>query len=116
MKKILSYTVLLSALSLGSCKKYLEKLPDNRTEVTAAEQVTMLLTTAYPQASYITFAESMSDNAEDKEISGGEPENLHPFLFQDVLGANYDSPEIYWHACYKAIAAANQALEVINSA
>jgi hypothetical protein len=116
MKKVLSYTILLIALSLGSCKKYLEKLPDNRTEVTAAEQVTMLLTTAYPQANYITFAESMSDNAEDKEITGGEPENSHPFLFQDVLGATLDYPEMYWHSCYKAIAAANHALEVINSA
>jgi hypothetical protein len=68
------------------------------------------------------FAEAMSDNVEDKGTgyAGLDPEsvkvNQQSFLFQDVQSKDLDSPEFYFHACYKAIAAANQALEIINEA
>ena len=67
MKKHISYIILLSAVILGSCEKYLDKEPDNRTTINTPSQLAQLLTSAYPRATYILFTESMSDNAEDKE-------------------------------------------------
>src|SRR4028118_1106531 len=66
MKKLALYTLLITAFSLAGCKKYLDKSPDNRTEIKTPEQIAQLLATAYPQGNYILFTESMSDNAEDK--------------------------------------------------
>ena len=121
MKKLVFYSVLISLPAFTGCKKFLEKEPDNRTTVSTPEQVTQLLVTAYPKATYINFCESMSDNAEDKgQGSGPDPEsikvNRQSYLFQDVESKDLDSPEFYFHACYKAIAAANEALEVIAKA
>src|SRR5215213_9408250 len=122
MKKILVYIFLFGTIGLTSCKKFLEKEPDNRTTPTSPEQVTQLLVSAYPKASYLNFAESMSDNAEDKGTgsAGLDPEspriNQQSFLFEEVQSTDLDSPDFYFYACYKAIAAANQALEIIGKA
>src|SRR5687768_10992150 len=122
MKKLVLYIFLSAVIGLSGCKKFLEKEPDNRTTPTSPEQVTQLLVSAYPKASYLNFAESMSDNAEDKGTGFGglDPEspliNQQSFLFQDVQSTDLDSPEFYFQACYKAIAAANQALEIIGNA
>lgn len=100
----------------GSCKKFLEQPPDNRAELNSPEQVSQLLGTAYPQANYMSFFESISDNVADKGAGQLERTNIDPFFFEDVKDDQQDSPEFYWYACYAAIAAANQALEVCNTA
>ena len=122
MKKILFYTCLFGALSLAGCKKYLDKEPDNRTQIKTPDQIAQLLTSAYPQASYILFAESMSDNAEDKGSGGTgydfvDKINRQSYRYEVVESSpdDLDSPDYYWNACYKAIAAANQALEIIEA-
>jgi hypothetical protein len=113
MRKLLPilfcYTLLIST---GSCKKFLEQPPDNRAVLNSPEKVSQLLGTAYPQANYMAFCESISDNVADKGIGSLERTNIDPFNFKDVANNQEDSPEFYWNACYKAIASANQALEV----
>jgi len=105
--------LLVPGLFFSGCKKYLEQAPDERTQLNSVEKVAELLVTAYPRANYITFTEAMSDNAADKGTSGGEPVNRDPWFFEDVKSRDEDSPDFYWNACYKAIAAANHALEAI---
>lgn len=122
MNKPFSYIILLCAFSLGSCSKYLDKEPDNRTNIKTPEQVAQLLTGAYPHASYILFTESMSDNAEDKEGGGSgydyvdriNAQSYRYNVVEESPDAN-DGPDYYWTACYKAIAAANQALQIISA-
>src|SRR5688572_29779510 len=124
MKKIIFYVSLMSAILFGGCKKYLDKEPDNRTQVKTPEQIAQLLATAYPQGNYILFCESMSDNAEDKGSGSSGLEfadkiNRQSYRFEVVVVTpeDIDGPDFYWNSCYKAIAAANQALEYIaNSA
>src|SRR5215203_3643258 len=122
MKKISFFLFSIGLLAVTGCKKFLEKEPDNRTTVTSPEQVKQLLVSAYPKASYFPFTEPMTDNAEDKGqgVVGLDPElvriNLQSYMFQDVEATGKDSPEAFWDACYKAIASANQALEVIDKA
>ncbi len=121
MKKLLYLFVAAVVLVGTGCKKYLDKEPDNRTTVTTPEQIAQLLTTAYPQANYIPFCEAMSDNAEDKVSTGTgydfmDKINRESFRYEvvEVSLDEGDHPDSYWNACYKAIAAANQALEYIR--
>jgi hypothetical protein len=116
MQKILLYTTFSLLLTTTGCKKFLEKNPDNRASVTTPAQVSQLLGTAYPQANYMPFAESISDNVTDKGTGNQERTNIDPYFFRDVSDNQQDSPEGYWNACYTAIAAANQALEAIKNA
>ena len=122
MKRIILYASLVSFVSLAGCKKYLDKEPDNRTQVRTPDQIAQLLTTAYPKGSYILFTESMSDNAEDKGAGGTgydfvDQINRQSYRYEVVESSpdDLDSPDFYWNACYKAIAAANQALEYIEA-
>lgn len=118
MKRI-GYPVLLG-ICIASCNKQLDKLPDNRTVITNVDQVTQLLTSAYPHAVYMSFTEPMSDNAEDKGSAPAtaDPEsyqiNSQAYRFEDVTSIKFDSPIAYWDSCYKAIAVANQALTYCN--
>ncbi len=116
MKKLMAYTALLLAGGFSGCSKFLEKAPDNRTELNTPEKVSQLLGTAYPQANYMDFAESMSDNVADKGIGAPDLTNTGSFRFEDISDNNQDSPEYFWNAAYAAIAAANQALQTCNSA
>lgn len=101
---------------VSGCSDYLEQLPDQRTELNTPEKVAELLASAYPQANYITFLEAMSDNAEDKALTGSDIVNREPWFFNDVPDRNEDTPDFYWFAAYSAIAAANHALAVIDNA
>lgn len=116
MKKLLIYTSVCLAFTAGGCKKFLEQSPDNRASLNTPEQVSQLLGTAYPQANYMTFAESSSDNVADKGAGVLENTNLDPYMFNDVRDDQEDSPEFYWNACYAAVAVANQALETCSKA
>jgi hypothetical protein len=112
MQKLLTYTLLISLLgSASSCKKFLEKNPDNRASLESPEQVSQLLATAYPQNNYMAFCESISDNVSDKGTGGLDLTVVQPYFFRDVTENEQDSPEGYWNSCYAAISAANQALE-----
>jgi starch-binding outer membrane protein, SusD/RagB family len=116
MQKILSYTAFALLITTAGCKKFLEKNPDNRASLNTPEQVSQLLGTAYPQANYMAFCESISDNVADKGAGEQDKTNIDPYFFRDVTDREQDSPEYYWDACYTAIAAANQALETIRNA
>lgn len=103
-------------LSSG-CKKYLEHQPDDRTELNSPVKVAELLANAYPHGNYITMAESMSDNAGDKGTTGRDLPNSSAWNYIDQIDANSeDTPPFYWNSCYKAISAANYALEAIEKA
>ncbi|MCA0395844.1 MAG: RagB/SusD family nutrient uptake outer membrane protein [Bacteroidetes bacterium] len=113
---IIRHILLFSLPLLAGCSKYLEKSPDNRTELNSPEKVSQLLGTAYPQGNYMGFAEAMSDNVADKGVGTVDITNATSYVFGDVIDPNQDSPEYYWNACYSAIAAANQALKACEEA
>ena len=53
MKKIYIPLVSLSLFGLSSCDKFLDELPDNRTEIDTVEEVQELLVSAYPNGLYM---------------------------------------------------------------
>ncbi|WP_249219834.1 RagB/SusD family nutrient uptake outer membrane protein [Chitinophaga sp. HK235] len=107
----------MGLLTLSSCRKYLEQVPDSTwTDLSTPAKVSKLLGTAYPQSSYITMCEAMSDNVADKGAGVISRPNQDAYMFKDIQSIEQDSPEAYWTACYKAISAANQALEACSKA
>jgi starch-binding outer membrane protein, SusD/RagB family len=116
MKKLIIYLSTFSLLSLAGCDKYLDTIPDNRTEINTPEKISELLVHAYPTANYSAFCELMSDNVSDLTTSTTVPSPIYgkPYFWEDVLQLDTDSPQLYWSACYASIAAANQALESIK--
>lgn len=98
-----------------SCDKFLDQEPDNRAAINSVEKVAQLLTTAYPGADYYYFTETASDNAEDTQGEGLAESLTRPYFWQDNVSGSVGSPSYYWNDIYKGIAAANQALESINT-
>ncbi|HET7897077.1 MAG TPA: RagB/SusD family nutrient uptake outer membrane protein, partial [Flavisolibacter sp.] len=116
MQKLFPYIICLTLLVGTGCSKYLEKEPDNRAQLNTPEKVAQLLASAYPQANYMAFAESISDNVNDKGAGTIELHNRDPYFFEDTKDNQQDSPEFYWNACYRAISHANLALQAISEA
>ncbi|WP_443936712.1 RagB/SusD family nutrient uptake outer membrane protein [Pedobacter sp. MW01-1-1] len=117
MKKYIIYSLIVLAVSVSGCKKYLETAPDQRTKLNTPEKVGELLVTAYPGANYVMLAEAMSDNVSFMNATGiDRPANRDGYYWKDVESTDQDSPTYYWNNCYEAIAAANQALDAIDKA
>ena len=124
MKKNLAYIVLVLVLGLTSCN-FLDKNPDNRTEIDTKKKVRLLLVNAYNAANYGPLCEFSSDNIIDNNtpdayghINTKQPFNQgynQIFAWEDVTAfSSQDSPYWIWDYCYKSIAVANQALAAIN--
>ena len=105
----------LTLFSLGGCGDFLSESPDNRATIDSQEKLAELLVTAYPETNYAMFCEAMSDNVEDNPAAPQDPRNADPYFWRDGTSTDQDTPEDYWNGCYKAIAAANHALEFITN-
>jgi len=112
MKKIIA--IIMGAVVLSGCDKFLDHQPDDRTDLDNPVKIKELVASAYPQVFYAAFAESMSDNAGNKGTAERVDENFFPWKFEDQVKTEYDMPNTYWQACYKAIASANHALAAIE--
>lgn len=115
--KIYNYVLLFGLTTVvSSCNKYLDVEPDNRTVINSIDKVAQLVGTAYPGYDYLSFAESASDNAEDKGPGVGNLVDTRdrPYAWEDQLNDGTNTPVNYWNGCYSAISAANQALESIE--
>ena len=114
MKKI--YYILF-LLALAGCDSFLDKLPDNRTEIDNQEKIQALLTSAYPPTDYMLVTEFMSDNVDDYGVNNPETDRFidEVFAWKDVTESDNEDPESIWEASYHAIACANEVLQSIDS-
>jgi hypothetical protein len=103
-------------LFFNSCDDYLDKIPDDRTELSSIDAISELLGTAYSEGAYIGFCEAMSDNVDDIGISGDYfRANEEAYFWEEKFSdSGQDSPDFFWNESYSAIAACNQALETIE--
>ena len=115
MKKI--QYILLSMLALAGCDKFLDKMPDNRTEIDSQEKIQALLVSAYPYTDYMLVTEFMSDNVDDYGANNPYTDRFidEVFAWKDVTESDNEDPESVWEASYHAIACANEALQAIDS-
>lgn len=108
-------TLAAAAFCLVSCDKFLDVMPDNRTELDTKEKIRALLVSAYPETDYMLLTEFSSDNVDD---FGPENPNTDRFIdqvyaWEDVTESDNEDTEMLWGNSYIAIAAANQAIEAI---
>ncbi|MCF0175532.1 MAG: RagB/SusD family nutrient uptake outer membrane protein [Bacteroidales bacterium] len=105
-----------SALAFAGCDKFLDVMPDNRTELDTKEKIQTFLTSAYPATDYMLLTEYSSDNVDNYGQSNPNTDRFidQVFAWQDITETNNESDEMVWERSYIAIAAANQAIEAIE--
>lgn len=102
--------------SLTSCNDFLDKMPDNRTQMDKESKIAGLLTTAYGDASNLLINELMSDNTDymGPQNSLGDREGDMMFFWEDDKESGNDSPENLWISYNEGVMKANQALASIE--
>lgn len=113
---LLNITLLIAACGISSCDDFLDTMPDQRTELDNMDKVRDILISAYPGQYPMLMFEFMSDNYDDNGDTYSSPMNLiiESYYWKDAVESDQDSPNGLWNSCYRAIAAANQALEAIE--
>ncbi len=124
MKKYIKtlFLLLITGFLLGSCDKFLDVMPDNRTMLDSPQKIKDLLVTSYPTTNYALIAELSADNlidnrAENSLLKVDAYDRMDTELFEwlDVASSTgTDSPYFVWEGYYQSIAAANQVLQAID--
>ena len=129
-------TLGLSLAALASCSdSFLDKVPDERTEIDTEDKVIQLLVSAYPESNPAWIGEVSSDNLidnqaphlpsnpNDKQVEAHYNYSSYAkwddelFRFDPAENATYsaqDSPGALWGSYYKSVATVNQALAGID--
>lgn len=123
------------AMGMQSCEDFLDKLPDDRTEIDSVDKVHKLLMTAYPAGNFSWLCEMSSDNLIDNQTPHlpSLPNkkqvttyyNYAPYdRWEDELYrfdspslatyGDYDSPGRVWENYYSSIAECNYALLTLD--
>ena len=112
------YRGLLLILLLASCNDFLDTPPDKRTELDDKDKIAQILVSAYPSMLPTMIFEMMSDNVSDNSPQYSDYYNAQlngqAYRYEDITESYWDAPKTIWEECYKAIAAANLALEAIE--
>lgn len=101
-----------SGLTTVSCNDFLDKTPDNRTELNTDQKIAKLLVSAYPDVSPNELFELYSDNSDDRApptvttsfpkrnvTTGKIPKRnirTHPIPFGEVITVQFQPPT--WHS------------------
>lgn len=111
MYKVFSVAAVAMML-FTSCNDFLDKLPDDRAELTTEENIKSLVTDAYPSSNTILMMELSSDNISDNGRQYGTSELMEQlYKWEDVETDGNDSPRSVWNGMYSSVATANQVLE-----
>lgn len=124
MKKKNIYILSLAVLVFAGCNDFLDKNPDDRTDINDVEKVQALLVNAYPQRTFAGMIETRCDGMIDygSTLDGSQMNSY----FNVTIGSFYWDPysitetgsetyEMYWSAAYASIAASNHALVAIDN-
>ena len=118
MKKYIGLSIISLCLGLISCDDWLDKLPDNRMELSSAEDVSNLLVSAYALCHPAYLLEMYSDNA-DECINTGWSEadrfQRQAYQWDDITEVmESETPQEIWNNYYLAIASANACIEFVE--
>lgn len=116
--KYVALSFLAVGMTLSSCDDFLDELPDNRMELKDGQDITDLLVSAYATTNPAWLLEKYSDNNDHFDQTGwndGERFEREAYNWEDITDVSFDeTPQELWQSYYKAIAAANQALQAIQ--
>ena len=117
MKAQYILTLCLAVAALSSCDKFLDTMPDNRTEIDTPEKAKSLVGDAYAGHSFTVVAEFTGDNLDNcratisSDLNRSDQNNWN---WRDNDESNNDSQDQIWTSNWSAISNANQALEAIE--
>lgn len=119
MKVSFKYYILAASIVLGmtSCDDYLDKMPDNRTELDETSKIQDMLVSCYPTTHYAAIAEFESDNTDHMDVLGYTSYKKiqdEASEWKDITYEDDDSPFKLWNDCYHSIASANMVLDAIE--
>lgn len=110
---ILKLIALGAALASTSCNKFLDTMPDKRTELSTDDKVKALLVSAYPTLHRAGLVEHRTDNVQDngqEKYGDGALHIRQNYLWEWHTETDWDTAQGLWVSCYNSIAAANQVL------
>ena len=112
-------SLFIAGTSLTSCEMFndfLDVVPDNRTELDSEDKILAMLTSAYPDVTYLTACEFSSDNVDKLNVTYPVNERYITELatWNEVTENQNDAPSFVWQGMYGAIASANQILAAID--
>ncbi|UIR56264.1 RagB/SusD family nutrient uptake outer membrane protein [Sphingobacterium sp. SRCM116780] len=118
IKHLYIYIIASLFVTITSCNKYLDELPDNRAELNNADKISRILVSAYPTSSYIMQTELSSDNTDDYGSTNPYSTRIlgQIYNWEDQTENDDDAANAFWEASYKAIASSNAALSAIKEA
>ena len=105
MKTRISSIIAMAAaavLSLVSCNKFLDTMPDNRTEIDSQQKIQSLLTSAYSSNTYLTFCEYMCDNVDNlgDDNPGTDRFIDQCYSWERITEKANDCPDYFWSDSY----------------
>lgn len=110
------YRIILFCLIFLACRKSfldVDPLSSQNVEIDNTDKISELLTGAYPQASFAPFLEPRTDNVDDRKKGVVTSMNEAMFFWEDYDQDDIDAPLFFWNDCYRGIAHANKALELL---
>lgn len=105
------------ALTASSCNKFLDTMPDKRTELNNDEKIRALLVSAYPTLHRAGLVEHRTDNVQDngqEKYGDGSLSIRQNYHWEWHTETDWDTSQNLWTTCYNSIAAANQVLHTIK--
>lgn len=123
--KYIFYSFVISGMTcLSGCSDFLDKVPDNRAELSSPTQIRDLMKTSYPDGNISMICELSSDNFIDNNSPDSKGFYYHltsfdratdeMYAWEDIVSSQQqDSPSNIWEGAYHSIAACNHALQAI---
>ena len=118
MKKYIGLSIIALSMGLTSCNDWLDKLPDNRMELSKPSDISDLLVSAYPTRHPAYLLEMFSDNTDEcinPNWSEANRFQRQAYNWEDITETGEDEPpQELWNGHYLCIASANAAIDFIK--
>lgn len=106
-----------ATVGFTSCDDYLDKLPDNRMELSSPSDVSKLLVNAYSETNPAYLLEMYSDNTTEYYNNAWTAESRfqdQAYAWADITETGNESVNLIWDSYYSAIRTANEAIAFIE--
>ena len=118
MKKYIVLSFIALSMGLTSCNDWLDKLPDNRMELSKPSDISDLLVSAYPNCHPAYLLEMYSDNTDEcinPNWSEASRFQRQAYNWNDITETGEsETPQELWNGHYLCVASANAAIDFID--
>ena len=109
--------MMAATVGFTSCDSYLDKLPDNRMELSSPDDVSKLLVSAYSDVSPVYLLEMYSDNTNEYNNTAWTALNRfqdQAYAWKDITETDNESVKNIWDSYYSAVRTCNEAIGFIE--